>query len=442
MARSDAGSVPLGAREVLRAFWPLAVSWAFMSAELPVLAAVATRLPGGEVHLAAFGGAVFPLALSIEAPVIMLLSASTALSRDLPSYRALGRFATRLGLGLSALHAVLAATPAYDWIVVPLLDVPPPAVEPARWGLTVMIPWTWAIAYRRFQQGALIRTGHAKAVGIGTAVRFGTVLSVIGLAVLAGRVPAIVVITAAVSCGVVAEAAYSGVAAHRRARPQLDPAAERPPLRGAAFARFYVPLALTPMLSMLVLPIGAASMARMPDPLVSLALWPVLHGVVFHLQSYALAFHEVAVAHLERPDSFRVLARFAWGLSAVLGGVLVALAATPLAEAYFVGFVGLAPDQARLAARVLWLALPMPLLRARLSLVHGVLVAAHRTRPITESVAIFLAVTACLMTAFAATDPLPGIAAAYVALSAARIVETAWVEWRSRDARRRLGIGA
>lgn len=413
-----------------------------MSAELPVLAAVATRLPGGNVHLAAFGGVVFPLALSIEAPVIMLLSASTALSRDLPSYVRLGRFAMKLGLGLSSLHALLALTPLYDLVVVRAFDVPSEIVEPARWGLAIMTPWTWAIAYRRFQQGALIRAGHSMSVGIGTAVRFATVLSVIGLALVVGEVPGIVVVTGAVSCGVVAEAVYSGIAARRHVRPVLDAAATRPPLRGRAFARFYLPLALTPMLSMMVLPIGAAAIARMPDPLLSLALWPVVHGLVFHLQSYALAFHEVAVAHLDRPAAYRVLARFAWGLSAVLGGVLLMLAATPVARWYFVAFAGLAPAEAELAARVLWFALPLPVLRPRISLDHAILVAAHRTHPITESVALFLGVAAALLTAFAVTDPMPGIVAAYVALSSARVAETVWVELRSRQAARRLGLPA
>ncbi len=416
-----------------------------MSAELPVLAAVATRLPGGELHLAAFGGVVFPVALSIEAPVIMLLSASTALSRDRAAHRALGRFAVRLGLVLSGLHALLSLTPLYGGIVVRVLDVPAPIVEPARVGLAIMVPWTLAIAYRRYQQGALIRAGHAKSVGVGTAVRFGTVLSVLSACVLAGGVPGIVVLTSALSCGVVAEAAYSGWAARRHVRPVLPEHGARPPLSGRAFARFYVPLALTPMLSMMVLPMGAAAIARMPDPLRSLALWPVVHGVVFHLQSYALAFHEVAVAHLDRPRAFAALARFARILSGLLAGMLLLLAATPLATGYFVGFVGLAPDDAALAARVLWFALPLPLLRPRVSLMHGVLVAAERTGPITESVAVFLVVAALGLSLFATFDPLPGIVAAYLTLSTARVMETAWVEVRARAALRTLqrrGSGA
>ena len=54
-----------------------------MGLELPLVSAVVARLPDPTVSLAAYGGVVFPLALLIESPIIMLLSASTALARDL-----------------------------------------------------------------------------------------------------------------------------------------------------------------------------------------------------------------------------------------------------------------------------------------------------------------------------------------------------------------------
>ena len=59
---------------------PLAASWALMGIELPLVAAVMARFPEPDINLAAYGGIVFPLALIIEAPIIMLLAASTALS--------------------------------------------------------------------------------------------------------------------------------------------------------------------------------------------------------------------------------------------------------------------------------------------------------------------------------------------------------------------------
>ena len=60
-----------------------------MSLELPALSAVIARLPNPDINLAAYGGVVFPLALILESPIIMLLAASTALSKDCASYQRL-----------------------------------------------------------------------------------------------------------------------------------------------------------------------------------------------------------------------------------------------------------------------------------------------------------------------------------------------------------------
>ena len=75
-------SAPLSLQDVRAAWWPLAVSWLMMAVEQPAIAAVVARLPDPEVGLGAYGGVVFPIALVVEAPVIMLLAASTELSRD------------------------------------------------------------------------------------------------------------------------------------------------------------------------------------------------------------------------------------------------------------------------------------------------------------------------------------------------------------------------
>jgi hypothetical protein len=74
-------------RSVFSAWWPLATSWLFMGLELPAVSAALARLPDPTISLAAYGGVIFPLALLIESPIIMLLSASTALSKDLRSHQ-------------------------------------------------------------------------------------------------------------------------------------------------------------------------------------------------------------------------------------------------------------------------------------------------------------------------------------------------------------------
>ncbi|MEJ2563891.1 MAG: hypothetical protein P8Z42_14585 [Anaerolineales bacterium] len=155
-------------RLVFRTWWPLALSWMLMALELPVIGAAIARLPDPQINLAAWGGIVYPLALIVEAPIIMLLSASTALSKDWDSYLRIRKYMLWMAGGLTLLHVLVAFTPLYDLVVVRWIDAPAEIVEPARLGLRLLLPWTGAIAYRRFQQGVLIRCGHSGAVGTGT----------------------------------------------------------------------------------------------------------------------------------------------------------------------------------------------------------------------------------------------------------------------------------
>ena len=58
-----------------------------MGIESPMLAAFVARMATPEITLAAWGSLVYPISLVVEGPIIMLLTASTALANDLPSYK-------------------------------------------------------------------------------------------------------------------------------------------------------------------------------------------------------------------------------------------------------------------------------------------------------------------------------------------------------------------
>src|SRR3990172_12897385 len=102
---------------------------------------------------------------------IMLLSASTAVCKDWDSYRKVFRFMMVVSAGLTLIHLGVAFTPLYDLVARSLLGAPEEIIEPGRLGLQIMLPWSWAIAYRRFHQGVLIRFDHSNTVGIGTTIR-------------------------------------------------------------------------------------------------------------------------------------------------------------------------------------------------------------------------------------------------------------------------------
>ena len=68
-------------------FWlPLAATWLMMAFEGPFLTAIIARLAEPKYNLAAWGVA-FSFALIIEAPIIMIMSASTAPVEDRQSFQ-------------------------------------------------------------------------------------------------------------------------------------------------------------------------------------------------------------------------------------------------------------------------------------------------------------------------------------------------------------------
>jgi len=455
-ARPDIAVPPLDVARVARTWWPLAASWLLMSAELPTIVAVVARLEDPEINLAAFGGVVFPLALIIESPVIMLLAASTALCRDAAAYATIRRYMMRAGAALTALHLLLVLTPLYDVVVRGMIGAPEAVVEPARLGLMLMTPWTWAIAYRRFQQGVLIRYGRSRAVGLGTVARLAADVLVLGVGYAIGDLPGIAVGATAISAGVLTEAAVSGWLV----RPvRVGPLAARPagpPVLLGPFMAFYIPLVLTSLVTLLAQPIGSAAMSRLPSPTASLAAWPAIAGLSFVLRSAGMAFNEVMVALLDEPGARPALRRFAWLLAAGTTSVAVLFAATPLADLWFGRISALPPDLASMAKSGAWLIVPLAALVVVQSRFQGALLHGRRTRAITESVVLGLGVNGALLAlavaamrgqaaggvlanaaeraglALSGDAALSGLHVALWAMLASNVVQAAWLWWRGR----------
>lgn len=404
-----------------------------MGLELPVVSAIVARLADPEINLAALGGVVFPLSMFVEAPIIMLLSASTALCRDRDAHRMIHRFMMIAGASLTGIHLAIVLTPLYDVVVGGWIGAPGPIQAPARLGLLIMTPWTWAIAYRRFQHGVLIRSGRSGAVGTGTAVRLGAEVLVLVAGYAAGRLPGIVVGTVAVAFGVVAEAVFAGGMVRpvlRRGLPPRGP--DEAPLTFRAFLEFYVPLAMTSLLTMTAGPIASAAMSRMPRPIDSLAAWPVVNGLVFSLRSVGFAFNEVVVALLERPRAVASLRRFAAGLSATTSMLLLLVAVTPLAHFWLVHISGLSAPLAALGRTAVCLALTMPAASVWQSLFQGALVHGRRTRAITESVAVYLLTTALILTIGVRLGRWPGLYVGVSGIAAGILAQVGWLWFRAR----------
>jgi len=303
--------------------------------------------------------------------------------------------------------------------------------------MLLMTPWSAAIAYRRFQQGVLIRFGQSGIVGIGTGVRLAVNAAMLAIGAWNGG-PGIVVGTSAIATGVLAEAVFIGIRVRPvlRRLPEHDPQARR--LTRRSFAGFYTPLALTSLLALMMFSIGSAAMGRLPRTLDSLAAWPVLNGLTFTLRALGLAFNEVVVSLIDRPGGYAVIRRFAFRLAGAVSGVLLLIAATPLSRLWFSGVSGLADPLAELAEFALWIAVPMPALSVLQSWLTGILVNRHRTRGVSEAVALALGSAVLLLVAGVAWSRAPGLVTVVTAFVLGNVVQVLWLAVRSTPDRREL----
>jgi hypothetical protein len=421
---------PLGTRTIFRTWWPLAASWLLMSIELPLVSAFVARMSNPEIQLAAFGGVVFPVALVIEGPVIMMLAAATALAERPGNLKKLWIFAHQLGFVLTLFHALVAFTPLHDLIAVTLIGVPPDLVEPSRLGIQLMLPWSWLIADRRFHQGVLIRHERSVAVGIGTAVRLVATLSVLLVGYHLRWGSGVALACSTLSFAVFAEAVYARWAVRDIGWRAAAAESNEPVISGRELIRFYLPLALSPLVALVALPIGSAGISRMPESLRCLAVWPALNGLSFASRSVAVAYNEVVVTLANRRGAEQGLLRFSVIGGFILSGLLLLLCVTPLSSWWFGLVMGLEKDLVAIGVQALWYAVPLPALTFVRSVYQGRLVAGRETRGVTEAVIVQVAsVSAILLGGVVLQGPL-GADVAMLGFTLGTVLQVFWLWWR------------
>jgi len=369
-----------------------------MSVEGPFLAAVIARLADPKFNLAAYGVA-FAFALLVEAPVIMIMTASTALADSAANFRRLRAFTYALNAAVTGLMLLVLVPPVFDFIMLDVIALPEDVARLTQGALWILLPWPGAIGYRRFYQGLLIRDGRTRLVAFGTIVRLATMAST-ALALYALLAPAGAYVgAAALAAGVTAEAVASRLMARDSVRKLLatpsDLADASRPLEYGRITRFYYPLALTSLIGLAVQPMLTFFMGRAPLPVESLAVFPVVSALSFVFRSMGLSYQEVVIALMGRRfEHLNELRRFALILGIVSSAALAFVGLTPLASVWFETISGLSPELARLAIVPTIILVPIPFLAVLLSYQRGILVVAHVTGPITWATVIEVGVVA------------------------------------------------
>jgi hypothetical protein len=414
---------PITQKRILLLWLPLAASWLLMALESPYINAALARLGDAERMIAAFGLAM-SLSITIESPVISLLATTTALARSRQNYLMLRRFTLHLMIATTLLQFLVAWTPLFDVVVKDLLGVPETLHAPVRLGLQLMLPWSAAIAWRRFRQGILIRFGHSSKVGRGTVLRLVSSAGTATAVALFTEAPGIVVGALALSLGVIAEAIY----AHRTSAALVaekfgaDVNSSQAELGYRQLVNFHWPLATSNLLFLFTQPIVAAALARGPQPILNLAAWPVLNGLLFMTRAPEMALPEVTIAISEEKNSFAAMRRFSLVVGVVASSLLALVSFTPLSQIYFRDVIGMTPELSAIARNGAAIALLMPLAMASVTVSRGMLTSRHNTRPQAIAMALELA-TLILVLSIGVGMGLPGVSVAAFGLSVALLIE-------------------
>lgn len=368
-------------------FWlPLAATWMMMSIENPFLTAIIARMPDPKYNLAAYGVA-FSFAILIESPVIMMMSASTALVKDWKSFIKLRRFTYILNFILTAVMLIILIPSVYDFLALDLIGLPLPVAELTYIAMIILVPWPGAIGYRRLFQGILINSNQTRKVAYGTIIRLVSMTSTALILFIFFDFQGIIVGASALSAGVVMEALFSKIMVKDILKYYKENVSDDTiELSFREIFNFYYPLALTSVVALGVHPTITFFLGQSRMALESLAVLPVINGFVFIFRGVGLSFQEVGIALLDTPNkthNYKKLRNFATigGISVVL--LLVLIAFTPLSELWFEKIAGLTFELSNFAIQPLMIMALMPGLTFLISFQRSILLSAKHTKPIT-----------------------------------------------------------
>ena len=409
-------------------FWmPLALTWLMMAIEQPFLIAFIARLEDAKFNLAAFGIAG-SFAMLIESPIIMLMSASTALVTGRNSYKKLKKFTDILNAGITGIQLIILIPPVFNYIVVRLMEVPEDVARLAHISLIIFLPWAASIGYRRFYQGILIRNNLTRRVTYGTLVRL-SVIMIMGLLLYSAGVKGAYVGAGAMSLAVLFEAIATRMMASRTLKNLLQKEdTENGKLSLRSITKFYYPLALTSILSLGVHPFVTFFMGRSYMAVESLAVLPVVGSLVFIFRSMGLSYQEVNIALIgKEKQNYTVLRNFALYIGIMVTVLISVLAFTPLADLWFINISGLSTELADMSYLPLKIMILLPALTVLLNFQRSSLIINGTTGPISVATAVELISIIVVLLVCVVFLNLIGVVAASIAFIAGKTVSNLYL---------------
>jgi len=152
---------------------------------------------------------------------------------------------------------------------------------------------------------------------------------------------------------------------------------------------FYTPLASSSMLSLGIRPLVTFFMGRSLFAIESLAVFPVIYGLVGMFLTFGWSLQETCIALIgQQFENFKRLKNFALGLGLFAAGGLFLIAFTPLSTGWFHDISGLSTELTNFSMTPTRMIAIIPLLHVLVCFLQSSLIAARFTGAVIKSTAI------------------------------------------------------
>lgn len=386
----------------------------------PLQTTTLVRLDEPRLSLAAMG-IVKAVAHFLESPIIMILHASTALSKGPRSRLSLWRFVLVMIAVCTSVFLFINLQPVYMWVMHVLFAADARTAQTARPAMLLMVLWPGLIAWRRYFQGMMIQAGQGEWLGLASVGRLVAFSMLLGLG-FSQDAPGAVVASRALVGGILTEALLAQYFAHRsgatRAPTEQDPAL---PQSVKDVSAYYFPLASTMLVVWGGRALLVALVARSVDGPVALASWPAAWGFCILLANSTRMVQQIIIAQAERVET-ALLLRFAGCAGLICSLVLTTLAFTSLGGQVLLGLLGGQTELYDSALPVVRLGCLLPVLVAMQNALQGFCIAASKNWRVQQATLASLSTTLAT-TASMISLSLPGALCAIVGMMGGLTIE-------------------
>jgi len=408
-------------RDISWFFFPLLLNVQLMSVSHTVINAALAREQDYVAALAAFATAMV-IHLFFASPSYQNHTVTIAMVRGQRSKRGVLLFVVLVAVYVSIMLLLIAFSPLGDLLLLRVLGVSQELAHETRKVVAVLALLPFITGFRGFFQGLVIRARRTGLVSLATGVRIAALFGYLLLgrswfsgAQLGGF--------ALVAC-VATETVVIGFCAWRVRLPSMPESEEKTVLE---VLRYAFPLAYSSCLQQAIPLLITAIIGRLADGATALAAFGVIRGFLFLLAGPLRNLQQAYLTLVEDEQGYRVLKRFYWRISLLLGALMVAVA-FPLNSLVLGRMVGVAMELRTYIAWPLACCATYPLLYGAANLLRGYFAGAHRTAMLGRSTlwkASFLG--ACWLLSLATTLPFSGIFVAIGLLLSAELLEAGYL---------------